>query len=147
MAKSLEEVKKTRRRNSIIREVTGMKTSGNKNDEHKLQVRCVRWLRYNHSDLYKVLFAVPNGGIRDAVISAQLKAEGARAGVADLILLKANSKHGALCIEMKTPDGKQSAKQKEWQRDCETFGSGKYSICRSFEEFKQIIDDYINDRI
>ena len=41
------------------------------------------------------------------------KAEGLVAGVSDLILLVSRGGFGALCIELKTPKGRQSAAQKD----------------------------------
>lgn len=90
------------------------------------------------------LFAVPNGGRRDDVTGAKLKAEGALAGVADLILLKSNRFYGALLIEMKTKKGTQSDAQKEWE--CEITKDGyKYVICRSLDDFMKVVTDYLKD--
>ena len=75
--------------------------------EHQLQCACVRWFRYAHADLSPLLFAVPNGGRRDHITGARLKAEGVVAGVADLLLLVPSQQHHALCIEMKTAKGRQ----------------------------------------
>ena len=111
-------------------------------EEHRLQCACVRWFRYVYPDLKEVLFAIPNGGRRDVVTGARLKEEGATAGVSDLILLKSNSAYGALCVEMKTPKGSQSPAQREWQNEVENMGN-KYVVCRSFEEFKREITEYI----
>lgn len=72
-----------------------------------------------------------------------MKGEGVTAGVSDLILLFPNSKYHALLIEMKTPTGTQQDTQKEWQRLVEAAGY-KYSICRSFEEFKDLISLYFS---
>jgi len=58
-----------------------------KQEEHKLQVLMVKYWRYTckpHQEWW--LFAIPNGGSRDKVTGAKLKAEGVKAGVADLIL-------------------------------------------------------------
>ena len=74
-----------------------------KNDEHRIQSACVRWFRLKYPKLKNVLFAVPNGGRRDAITGARLKEEGATSGVSDLILLKSNRFYGGLCIEMKKP--------------------------------------------
>lgn len=112
--------------------------------EHRLQCACVRWFRYAYPKLGEVLFAIPNGGRRDVVTGARLKEEGATAGVSDLILLKSNGTYGALCVEMKTPKGNQSPAQKEWQNEVENTGN-KYVVCRSFEEFKREITEYIKN--
>lgn len=114
-------------------------------EEHRLQCACVRWFRYVYPSLKEVLFAIPNGGRRDVVTGARLKEEGATAGVSDLILLKSNSAYGALCVEMKTPKGNQSPAQKEWQNEVENTGN-KYVVCRSFEEFKREITEYLRSK-
>jgi hypothetical protein len=90
------------------------------------------------------LFSVPNGGKRDAVTGAKLKAEGALAGIADLILLKSNRFYGALLIEMKTPKGRQSASQFEWQQKITNDGY-KYVIVRSIDDFKKEVTQYLSE--
>lgn len=110
--------------------------------ESNLQIACVRWFRYEYPHLAKMLFAVPNGGARNAITGAILKAEGVVAGVADLILLcpSVNGKYHSLCIEMKTTSkaSKQRETQKEWQNVAELNGN-KYVICRNFEEFRNAV--------
>ena len=71
------------------------------------------------------------------------KAEGLVAGVSDLILLVSRGGFGALCIEPKTPKGRQSAAQKEWQRKAEIAGN-KYIICRDVETFSEEIKKYLD---
>lgn len=111
--------------------------------EHQLQVECVKWFRLQYPHLAHALFAVPNGGRRDATTGAKLKAEGALAGVSDIILLYMSGNYGALLIEMKTKKGAQSDKQKEWQAKITSRGEYKYVICRSFDDFKREIETYI----
>ena len=114
--------------------------------EHRLQCTCVRWFRYQYPPLSALLFAVPNGGRRDPVTGARLKAEGVVAGVADLILFLPSDKHHALCIEMKTPRGRQSSSQKEWQLLVELYGY-RYEVVRDFLEFKQLVKSYIYEEV
>lgn len=111
-------------------------------DEHRIQVACVRWFKHQYPFFAHNLFAVPNGGRRDAVTGARLKDEGALAGVADLILLKPNRFYGALLIEMKTRKGKQQQTQREWQQKIAADGY-RYVICRSFDDFRREVNDYI----
>lgn len=89
------------------------------------------------------LFAVPNGGRRDAVTGAIMKAEGVLAGVSDLILLVPRLGYGALLIEMKTPTGRQSESQREWERLVTSGGEYLYRICRSIDDFIKTIEDYL----
>ena len=60
-----------------------------------------------------LLMAIPNGGKRDRVTGARLKAEGVRAGVPDLFLAVARGPWHGLWIEMKTEKGKVSREQKK----------------------------------
>lgn len=112
------------------------------NEEHNIQVACVRWFAYQFPELRGLLFAVPNGGRRDAVTGAKLKAEGVVAGVSDLILLVPSKGHGALLIEMKTEKGRQTDEQKRWQELVERVGY-QYVVCRSFDEFQKVINEYL----
>lgn len=104
-------------------------------EEHRIQVSCVRWFRMAHPQLTPRLFAVPNGGRRDGITGARLKEEGVLAGVADLVLLVPNAKYHALLIEMKTPKGRQSDSQRAWQRAVAGNEDYLYVVCRSLEEF------------
>lgn len=116
-----------------------------RHEESNLQIHCVRWFGYAHPKYRGLLCAIPNGGARDQITGAILKAEGVVAGVADLILFVPNGSHPYLCIEMKTPKGRQSDAQKKWQKAVESVGA-KYVICRSLDEFISQVNDYLYDR-
>lgn len=111
-------------------------------EEHRIQCACVNWFRLQYPTHASALFAVPNGGRRDRVSGAKLKAEGVLPGVSDLILLVARGGYHAMLIEMKTSKGKQSPAQKVWQREMESRGY-RYIVCHSFDEFRKAIDDYL----
>lgn len=112
-------------------------------EEHRIQCSCVRWFNLKHRKLKGRLFAVPNGGKRDALTGAKLKAEGVVAGVADLILLVPNRFYGALLVEMKTLTGRQSKSQKDWEQIITSEGDYKYVVCHSLDDFIREVDDYI----
>jgi hypothetical protein len=112
--------------------------------ESKIQIAAVRWFDYQYPALSKLLFAVPNGGTRNKREAGIMKAEGVRAGVADLILLTPRGGCGALCIEIKTETGRQSPEQKEWQKQAENAGN-KYVVCRSVDEFIKTINNYLGN--
>lgn len=135
-------VRARRRSNALIREVTGVKTGGNRQTEHQMQVRCIKWMKYAMPTLFKVTFAVPNGGLRDELTQKMLKDEGLRGGVADIIVLRSTPQYGALCVEMKTRTGQQSRVQKQWQKDCELIGRAKYVVARSLEDFRREVLEY-----
>lgn len=112
--------------------------------EHQLQCACVRWFNIRYPRLRGRLFAVPNGGRRDAVTGARLKAEGVVAGVADLILLKSNRDYGALLIEMKHEKGKQTKAQQDWECNVCSHDEYKYVVCHNLDEFMREINNYIS---
>ena len=111
--------------------------------EHDLQVACVAWFRAQYPEDAAMLFAVPNGGSRNAIEAKRLKDEGATAGVSDLLYLEARGGYGALCIETKTRrrGSAQSDRQKEWQRQAEAHGN-KYVVARDLAAFCREIVAY-----
>lgn len=111
--------------------------------ESQIQIACVNWFRYQHPKLAAVFFSVPNGGKRTATEAKILKAEGVVSGVSDLLLNIPNSKYTFLALECKTPTGKQTPLQKQWQENVEKLGA-KYMIFRSVPEFMDIINDYLS---
>jgi hypothetical protein len=115
-----------------------------RNDEHKLQVSMVNWFRLQYPSMRHNLFAVPNGGRRDAATGRILKDEGVLAGVSDLILLKSNQHYGALLIETKTKKGTQRESQKEWESKITADGY-KYVVVRSLDDFIKEVNDYLKD--
>lgn len=116
-----------------------------KEEEHRIQCECVKYFALQYPSLRGRLFAVPNGGRRDKKTAAKLKAEGVVAGVADLILLKSNRDYGALLIEMKTLKGRQRDSQKAWRNIVCADSEYKYVVCRSFDDFKREVDDYLKN--
>lgn len=110
--------------------------------EDILQISCIKWFRYQYPGLRKMLFAVPNGGSRNAIEAHKLKMTGVTAGVSDLILLTPRHGYGALCIELKAGKGKQSSSQHEWELEAISAGN-KYVICRSIDEFMNEVNQYL----
>lgn len=86
---------------------------------------------------------MPNGGARNVVTGAILKAEGALRGVSDLILLVPRGRWHGLCIEMKTDGGRQSPHQKAFEQAVTEQGY-RYIVIRSFDEFRAEIEKYLN---
>ena len=123
-----------------------------KDIEHALQCACVHWFRLQYPEYATLLFAVPKGGARNAITGARLKDEGVTAGVADLILLlpkwfttwrgETGFMYAGLCIEMKTPTGRQSPEQRAWQAAVEAQGY-KYAIVRDVLGFVKLIQEYL----
>lgn len=112
--------------------------------ESHIQRACVAWFRWQYPQIEPLFFAVPNGGKRSIKTAVTMRDEGVRAGVADLILLVPRHGYASLCIEMKTKNGRQSDAQKLFQVKAEKYGN-KYVVCRSFDEFREIIQEYLNN--
>lgn len=109
-------------------------------EESRIQQACIRGFRYEHPKV--ILFAIPNGGARSGLQGAILKGEGVLPGVADLFLMKSNSKFHGLFIEMKTLKGAQTDTQKQFESWA--LGAGyDYKICRSSLEFQQTVNKYL----
>ena len=90
----------------------------------------------------RLLFAVPNGGSRNKIEAKNMKCQGVKRGVADVILQIPKKGYASLCLEFKTSTGKQSAEQKEYQRQVELAGS-KYVIVRNFEQAIRVMQQYL----
>lgn len=90
----------------------------------------------------RLLFAVPNGGSRHKIEAANMKRQGVKRGVADVILQIPKKGYASLCLEFKTPTGRQSDEQKEYQRQVELAGN-KYIVVRSVEQAIRAITEYL----
>lgn len=130
----------------LLQKLSGSRTRRKpREEEHRLQVACVRAFRLRWPRLEKRLFAVPNGARRDAVTGARLKAEGVLPGVSDLILLVPSGPFGALLIEMKAKDGTVRKTQQQWRDDLTQGGEYRYVVCRSLEDFMREVRAYLNN--
>lgn len=126
------------------------------NPESKLQIACIAWFRMQWRQYERLLWATPNGGKRDAREAARLKTEGVLSGVADITLSvpkKQASRIGTsnyafkiishgLYVELKYGPGKQSAAQIAFEQAVTAQGY-QYSVCRTLEEFMNIINTYL----
>lgn len=119
--------------------------------ESEIQQSCLQWFRLQYPRLAAegMLFHIANEGVRMGAMGSRMKREGIVRGVADLCLAIPSHGYSALYIEMKRPKTifhdatYQSPQQKEWQKNVEKYGN-KYVVCRSVEEFKDIIKDYLS---
>lgn len=89
------------------------------------------------------VFHVPNGGYRHKHTAAQLKAQGVRRGVPDLVVpLARNGFHG-LFIEMKRCDGGALSKeQAEWLRMLRDEGY-MAEVCHGAEQAIELLERYV----
>lgn len=89
-----------------------------------------------------MLFAVPNGGRRDARTAAFLKLEGVQAGVPDLVLACPKGEYHGLFIELKAGKGRPSALQKAWIEKLNARGY-RAVVCTGWEEARDTIVEYL----
>lgn len=91
----------------------------------------------------KAMYAIPNGGSRNAIEGKNLKAQGVKAGVPDICLPVSNGIYHALYIEMKVGKNKLSDKQKEYIKILNDNGNMAV-VCYGFEEAQKVIIEYLN---
>lgn len=122
-----------------------------KNIEHQEQVALIKWAGYQHlpNSNLKIgdfLVAIPNGGSRNVITGAMLKAEGVRAGFPDLFLCVPTPYNHGLFIEMKAPTkgARLSEAQKDWITKLRFHGY-KSIVCYGFLEAKQAIEEYLQE--
>lgn len=116
--------------------------------ESTLQAHCVAWFRLQYPAKRRLLFAIPNGAFlqgdarRRAMRWAMLQKEGANPGTADMFLAIPSGDLAGLFIEMKTPSGRQSTDQAEFEQAVLAEGYG-YVMPRTLEEFQRVIKSYL----
>jgi hypothetical protein len=87
-----------------------------KKSEHLLQVEVFRQIAVLSHEFPELdeLFAVPNGGIRDMRTATGLRAEGVKAGVADLCLPEPRHGFHGAWLELKKAKGTIKRQQWDW---------------------------------
>ena len=115
-------------------------------EEAKIQSQCYKWFTNNYClkthQKRGIMFSVPNElAGRNKISTILAKSTGLTSGVADTIVILPNSK--ILFVEFKTKKGRQSESQKEFEMRITNLNLD-YFIIRSFEEFKNLINNYID---
>lgn len=117
--------------------------------EHDLQAMVVQWWSYNHRKLSApecLLFAIPNGGLRNRVVAAKLKAEGVRPGVPDMMLAMPREKYCGLFIEHKIKPNKPSEEQIEFIEHLSMQGY-QVAVSYSYDETVKCISSYLSGEL
>lgn len=90
-----------------------------------------------------LLYHVPNGGSRNKVEAARLRAQGVKSGVPDLCLPVARGKNHGLYIELKRQrGGRISEEQARWIDGLLKQGYAA-AVCRGWQEAASVIMDYL----
>lgn len=132
-----------------------------RHDEHDIQAAIVAWFDMRFAGKNYNLIASANGGRRDAVTGARLKATGVRRGVPDLFLavpmpiiycggiegvddskwICGSGYHG-LWIEVKTPTGRVTPEQQAFMTRQSELGY-RCVVVRSVDEGIKTIESYL----
>jgi hypothetical protein len=115
-------------------------------NEHAEQAALMAWARLQVHRLpgLALLFAIPNGGRRDAVTGARLKAEGVKAGVPDLFLPMARHGFHGLFIELKALGGSPTPEQRGWIARLRQAGYAA-EVCRGWEAAASTLTRYLEE--
>lgn len=119
--------------------------------EHDLQVACIKLWDYELCRKYGqpqfALFAIPNGGARNPVVGAKLKAEGVRRGIPDLCLavpaIPGGDCHYALFMELKVKKNKLTPEQAAFRDYLETDQNYLFREIRSVDDFIHVVDAHL----
>lgn len=113
--------------------------------EHDEQTTYFAWLEYvtiNGLPLRRYVFAVPNGGHRNPVVAARLKAEGVTAGVPDLFVRVPAGKFHGMQLEAKRKGGRTTPEQLEQLEACREMGY--YAVvAEGFDDMRLVTTQYL----
>lgn len=114
--------------------------------EHAHQCALFAWAALEANASYPelaLMFAIPNGGKRDKITAAHLKAEGVKAGTPDVCLPVPRGAWHGLFIELKVGDNKPSDKQVETIAALQVKGYGA-CVVWGWEAARDLILNYLN---
>jgi len=113
--------------------------------EHQEQVRIMKWVHENEPRFpeLEMMFAVPNGGKRDARTGKMLKDEGVKRGVPDLWLPVRRGDYVGLVIENKVGKNKTSAYQDWWLERLDKQG-WMCVVCYTAEDAIEAVKEYLS---
>ena len=112
--------------------------------EHTEQSALFEWAAWHvgKAPELKLLFAIPNGGARDAITGARMKREGQKAGVWDMLLPIARNGFHGLWIEMKVGANNLTPAQEAW--GAAMLKQGYFcEVCYSWQAAARVLIDYL----
>ncbi len=90
----------------------------------------------------QLMFHIPNGGSRNRLEAANLKRQGVKAGVPDILLPSPRGKYHGLFIELKVAKNKPTVNQINWLQQLSKQGYA-VCICYSWTEAREKIIKYL----
>ena len=112
--------------------------------ESDIQKHFFQWLRFAYPDIWRISFAIPNGGYNlSYAMQQKLKNEGRKAGVLDVFIPVGTSSYHGLFIEFKSQGKKPTPEQKEMMTLWTERGY-HCVVCYSWEESSESLKRYLN---
>ena len=114
--------------------------------EAQEQAALFKWARMQavrHPAL-ELMYAVPNGGKRDRIEAARLKAQGVLAGVTDVVLPCARGGYFGLYLEMKREDGGVISAKQRWFEGRVIEEGYAYAMCAGWDMARVVILRYLS---
>lgn len=109
--------------------------------EKTLQKLCLGWMALQWPRT--LIYHVPNGGKRNLLEALDLKRQGVKSGVPDLVVPAMRGGYGGLYIELKVGKNTLSETQKQWIEALRD--EGYYvAVCRTLEEFQAVVTPYLS---
>lgn len=112
-----------------------------KGPEHRAQVTFFDYVYRYHRDIYDLLHATPNGGLRTELIGFEMKAEGQKKGYPDVSLDAARGIYHGLRMELKVGKNTLQDSQKGWRDLLVREGYAWFEV-RSWEEMVEVTQRY-----
>lgn len=113
--------------------------------EHAEQCALFEWWNYQApKEIRNLLFAIPNGGARDKVTGARLKAEGVRRGIPDMFLAMPKNGKAGLWIELKRSQGGIVSSEQAAMVSALLMQGYEAVICKGWLQAKDFIQRYLN---
>lgn len=116
----------------------------NQPTEHQIQKAAfeIIRLRENADWRYRLIYAIPNGGLRHIGVAKKMKDEGQRSGVWDIAVDVPCNNFAGLKIEVKKPGGRLTKDQISFGRLCQRAGYA-VAVCFSTTEILTAIEHYL----
>ena len=113
--------------------------------EAQEQVALFQWAQYALTpEQYLMMFAIPNGGSRNIAEACNLKRQGVKRGVPDIMLAVPISQYHGLFIEMKFGKNKASNEQVKFIEQLNK--NGYIAVCvTGWDKARECIIDYLKE--
>ena len=116
--------------------------------ESQEQKSLFKWWRvYSRHAPHLVMYHIPNGGRRDAITGARLKAEGVVAGVPDIFLAVPRQGFHGLYVELKRQKGGSLESSQEDIIARLRQAGYRVEVCMGWWEAREVIENYLTGEI